>query len=80
MAQIHAYHHALRLLGRVLAAGAVVEIAGRALVRVDGPGPVLSRDPGDIWPPFTAAAAGIYACCPVVLGVPAAILAPASYA
>lgn len=80
MAQIHAYRHALRLLGRALAAGAVVEIAGRALVRVDEPGPVEPRDPGDSWPAFTAAEPGIYACCPMVLGVPAAILAPASYA
>ncbi len=80
MAQIHAYRHATRLLARALAAGAVVELSGRALVRVDEPGPVLPRDPGDTWPAFTAIEPGIYACCPVVLGVPAAILAPASYA
>ena len=80
MAQIHAYLHATRLLSRALAAGAVVELAGRALVRVDEPGPVRPRDPGDTWPAFVAAEPGIYACCPVVGGVPAAILPPASFA
>jgi hypothetical protein len=67
------------LLGRALAAGAVVELAGRALVLTEVAGPVIPRDRSGHWPPFSAAEPGIYACCPLLSGMPAAILAPGCY-
>jgi hypothetical protein len=70
------YDDVMRLLGRVLAAGAVVERAGRALVRADAPGPVVPRDRGGSWPSFAAPEPGFYVCCPLWFDAPAAILAP----
>jgi hypothetical protein len=72
---IQVYDDALRLLGRALAAGAVVELAGRALARVDEPGAVNPEGAGP-WLPFLADEAGTFACCPLWQGVPGAILSP----
>ena len=71
------YAQALRLLNRALSAGAVVELAGRALVLVAAPGPVVPHDRASTWLGFNAPDAGIYACCPLWTGVPAAMLGPA---
>lgn len=71
---------AFALLARALAAGAVVELAGRALVQVARPGIVTPGDRTGAWPAFAAEAPGIYACCPLVPALPAAIVAPAARA
>jgi len=70
---------AMRLLSRALAAGAVIELAGRALVQVEAKGLVVPGDRNGRWRPFEAPGPGIYACCPLVTGMPAAILSPACY-
>ena len=70
---------ALRLLGRALATGAVVELVGRALVQVEAKGLVMPGDRSGRWRPFEAPGPGIYACCPMLTGLPSAILSPACY-
>jgi hypothetical protein len=77
MARTPTHDHVLRLLGRALALGAVVELAGRALVLVPEPGVVLPRDRSGTWPCFAAAEVGIYACCPLWTAAPTALLSPA---
>jgi hypothetical protein len=72
-----AYADAMRVLARVLAAGAVVELAGRALVDVEVPGPVVPGDRTGTWLAFDAAEPGIHACCPIWQAVPTAVLSPA---
>lgn len=76
MAHIAAHRQALRLLERALAAGAIVELAGRALVLVTEAGPVVPRDRTGTWPGFKAPGPGIYACCPLWHGVPMGIVSP----
>ena len=71
------YAQAMRVLARALAAGAVVELAGRALVQVDAPGPVVPSDRTGTWLGFEAPGPGIYACCPIWQAVPSTILSPA---
>lgn len=77
MARTPAHTDLLQLLTRALARGAVVELGGRALVEVSTAGPVVPRDPSGTWPGFLAPEPGIYACCPLWHGVPAAMLSPA---
>lgn len=76
MAWTSAQDQALRLLARALDAGAVVEIGGRALALVAAPGPVVPLDRGGAWPGFLAREAGIFVCCPLLPGLPTALLAP----
>jgi hypothetical protein len=77
MAKTSTCDHTLRLLGQALTTGAVVELAGRALVRVTAPGPVVPHDRTGTWLGFMAPEPGLYACCPLWQGVPAALLGPA---
>ncbi len=66
MARTSAHDQALRLLARALHAGAVVEVAGRALAVAFAPGPVLPRDRAGTWPGFIAREPGLFACCPLL--------------
>lgn len=77
MATTSTCDHMLRLLERALNTGVVVELAGRALVRVTGPGPVVPHDRTGTWLGFMAPEPGLYACCPLWHGAPAALLGPA---
>lgn len=79
MARKPAFDQALRLLARALTAGAVVELAGRTLVRVEAAGRVTPRDRTGAWPAFVASEPGIYACCPLLTALPTAALGPGCY-
>lgn len=79
MARKPVIDQALRLLAQALNAGAVVELAGRALVRVEAAGRVTPRDRTGAWPAFAAAEPGIYACCPLLTALPAAALSAGCY-
>ena len=61
MATTSTCDHMLRLLERALNTGVVVELAGRALVRVTGPGPVVPHDRTGTWLGFMAPEPGLYA-------------------
>jgi hypothetical protein len=78
MASTTIHDQALRLLARVLGAGAVVEIGERALVIAAGAGPVVPHDRSGTWPGFVADEPGVFACCPLLPGLPAAVLPPAA--
>ena len=79
MARKPAFDQVLRLLARALNAGAVVELAGRALVRVETAGRVMPSDRTGAWPAFAASEPGLYACCPLLTALPTAALGPGCY-
>lgn len=70
------HDQALRLLGRALAAGAMIEIGERALVVAIAAGPVVPQDRSGTWPGFIASEPGVFACCPLLPGLPAGLLPP----